>query len=141
MCQAHFLGVRNRLFRACFRILGDRFGRTKRTRKEQEKDSPVSIPSTRSTCEPHDASADVGPEPRRTLARALSSKRETSASERRSQCEQSAPSRADLVCFAPRQTTQRLCIPTCDVTRAGRNTRPKLLLAFITPFVSFVLRL
>ncbi len=72
--------------------------------EEEERDRPISIPSTRSICNPHDHShhsvlAATGPEPRGTLVRAPSSKRalweQSVRNESCSQCTQSAPSRAD----------------------------------------------
>ncbi len=90
--------------------------------EEGDTDSPVSIPSTRSTCEPHEcsrcsASTAAGPAPRGTLARAPSTKRalrERSArSRRRSQCgsrlpwestlRASLPNRPHTDCVYPQQ--------------------------------------
>ncbi len=75
--------------------------------EEEERDSPVSIPSTRSICDPHECSrrsalAEAGPAPRGMLVKAPSSKRAFWEGSiligKRSQCGQSAPSRACVLC-------------------------------------------
>ncbi len=87
--------------------------------EDRDRGLPVSHPSAKSICEPHEcshrsASAEAGPAPRGALAKTPSSKR--AFRERsvcigsRSQCGQPASSKANSACFAPKQTTHRLCV-------------------------------
>ncbi len=87
--------------------------------EDRDRGLPVSNPSAKSNCEPHEcshrsASAEAGPAPWGALAKTPSLKRVLRERSvwigSRSQCGQPAYSKADSACFAPKQTTHRLCV-------------------------------
>ncbi len=93
--------------------------------EEEDRDSPISIPSARFNCKHqecyHSTLAEAGLAPRGTLVKAPSPKRafreRSVRSGNRSQCGQSAPSRA-TDCVYPRSSITRsaftlICLSTC----------------------------
>ncbi len=111
--------------------------------EDRDRDPPVSIPSTKSNCEPHEcscrsASAEAGPAPRGALVNAPSSKRalreRSVRSGSRSQCGQPASSRADSACFTPKQTTHRLCVSPLVIKR-GQGGTHCLYCELLSPFL------
>ncbi len=80
--------------------------------EEEDRDSPISIPSARSICEPHETSRRWGqeesPSGAKCMQRETLTMRVVGSLELRSQADH----------------TQTVCIPSSDVAFAGRNTQP-----------------
>ncbi len=100
--------------------------------EEGEKDEPISNFSVRSICDPHDlrrrsVSAEAeGNTGQSALLKSALQERSVRI-ERRTQCEQSAPSRHDRVCFALRKAALSVSPPLMKRVQGGTHSLKRYL--------------
>ncbi len=107
--------------------------------KEEDRGSPIFIPSIWSICDSHEHShrsalAEAGPAPRGKLVKTLSSKRDfrerSVRSVSHSQCS---------ACFTPNQTMHKLCVSLLIWYSVGREEHTICNVIYFRPYVPFSL--